>query len=340
MALFNSPLLETAIGVIFLYSFLAIICTSINEFVAQIFNLRGETLFAGIRSLLNDYEASGLALEVYNHPLVSSITFRKDAKPKLSSSSIFSAKKPSYISAHVFSTAILDIAFNKSSDRTIEALKTHAENAESAKNAALAAIEPILAASKNLEEARAGIESWFNEAMDRLGGYYKQQCRWIILFVASLVAFAMNADSFMILRELSKNPTLRQQIRREADLAVASPKEQPKTISDLSSESQRDLNALFGWEGPVNPGDDHYDPANPRSFPSGPFAWLSKILGIAISAFAASLGAPYWFSILNQLTNIRANGDNSDAKRKMADERDASAKVPADSNNRTEEQSH
>jgi hypothetical protein len=36
--------------------------------------------------------------------------------------------------------------------------------------------------------------------------------------------------------------------------------------------------------------------------------WLTMILGWLITAFAVSLGAPFWFDLLNKFINVRASG--------------------------------
>lgn len=40
----------------------------------------------------------------------------------------------------------------------------------------------------------------------------------------------------------------------------------------------------------------------------GPFDWLTKVLGFALTALAISLGAPFWFDLLKKLVNIRSAG--------------------------------
>jgi hypothetical protein len=37
-------------------------------------------------------------------------------------------------------------------------------------------------------------------------------------------------------------------------------------------------------------------------------AWLTKILGMAITGAAAAQGAPFWFDILKKLVNVRSAG--------------------------------
>jgi hypothetical protein len=38
------------------------------------------------------------------------------------------------------------------------------------------------------------------------------------------------------------------------------------------------------------------------------FSIVLKVIGLAVSAFAVSLGAPFWFQILNKLNAIRGSG--------------------------------
>ena len=38
--------------------------------------------------------------------------------------------------------------------------------------------------------------------------------------------------------------------------------------------------------------------------------WLSKLLGILITAIASSQGAPFWFDVLKKVINVRLTGLN------------------------------
>jgi hypothetical protein len=51
--MFNSSVLDVAIGLIFVYLLLGLICTTVNEWFAQLFKTRAATLKEGIRRLLN-----------------------------------------------------------------------------------------------------------------------------------------------------------------------------------------------------------------------------------------------------------------------------------------------
>ena len=81
-------LLDVVIGVSFVYLLLALICTTANEWVASTRGLRGRTLDLGIRRMLGP-----LADEFFGHPLIASLS-----RP---------GKRPSYVPANLFSSAVL-----------------------------------------------------------------------------------------------------------------------------------------------------------------------------------------------------------------------------------------
>jgi len=58
---------------------------------------------------------------------------------------------------------------------------------------------------------------------------------------------------------------------------------------------------MLGWA-------KNSDPADPRHLPTDLGGWFRKLIGIIITAFAACLGAPFWFDMLNKVMNIRASG--------------------------------
>ena len=59
---------------------------------------------------------------------------------------------------------------------------------------------------------------------------------------------------------------------------------------------------LLGWK-PAN------TPNDPRSLPSG-WGWPMKVVGLLITAFAAALGAPFWFDMLSKIMSVRSAGSS------------------------------
>ena len=44
--------------------------------------------------------------------------------------------------------------------------------------------------------------------------------------------------------------------------------------------------------------------------------WLSKVMGLLLTAGAASLGAPFWFDMLNKIVSVRSAGKAPEEKQK------------------------
>lgn len=56
-----------------------------------------------------------------------------------------------------------------------------------------------------------------------------------------------------------------------------------------------------------------------KALPSYGGGWLNKLAGLALTAFAVSLGAPFWFDLLNRFVTIRAGGRSPDEKARARD---------------------
>src|SRR5262245_20232391 len=112
--MFGLQILDIAIGLIFVYLVLSLICTTVSELLAGLFNRRSRNLFMGIRRLLEDEtvrlgnpkdaadeKGKGLVDLFYAHPLIKALSGRQtqgEAKTK-----------PSYIPSRTFALALLDI---------------------------------------------------------------------------------------------------------------------------------------------------------------------------------------------------------------------------------------
>jgi hypothetical protein len=176
----------------------------------------------------------------------------------------------------------------------------------------------INAAGDSLDQARVNIEDWYNSQMDRVAGWYKRKSQIIVLILGIVIAIAVNADTIAIIKSLSTDAALREalvSIAQEYARSEGDPTSPPtpNQASDIEACRQdqaspecriernlaqiRQLGLPLGWEF-----------ANPRSVPplSNIPAWLFKICGWLITAFAISLGAPFWFDLLNKFTVIRS----------------------------------
>ena len=112
--MFNSTILDVAIGMIFVYLLLSLMCSAANELIELWLKNRAADLERGIRELFNDRNrTTGLVEKIYSHPLVSGL-FEKpyDSKRLNWFKRLFGrVNLPSYIPARNFALALMDTKF-------------------------------------------------------------------------------------------------------------------------------------------------------------------------------------------------------------------------------------
>lgn len=347
-------MLDVAIGMIFVYLLISLICTAINEMVESKLKLRAVDLEQGIRELLKDYNGTGLAMRLYQHPLVSGLyrgtyqpsELRPDPDPQKIRYSRGS-NLPSYIPAETFALALMDLLKPASATPSGSAKDASAspnspiENQNATgpsilpvnpqtllpfRNAILAlgdtpvqrALLPLIdAAGGDVSKARANIENWYNNSMDRVAGWYKRRVQKIIFVIGFIIVVCMNADSIAIFNNLANERPLRGAI---VDAAERIP---PKKTSDtvqvfaakagIDSLYQLGMPIGWNWKSQLNP--NHDATTNLNAIPefsstvglsSSLWQWFIKLIGWLITAFAISLGAPFWFDMLNKVMVVRS----------------------------------
>ena len=82
---------DSAMGLVFFYVTLSLVCSSIPEIVAGVFGLRSRNLRRGIENLVGNEYAQAL----YDHPLI-----KGRRKPK---------GRPSYIKPEIFGSALIEV---------------------------------------------------------------------------------------------------------------------------------------------------------------------------------------------------------------------------------------
>jgi len=220
------------------------------------------------------------------------------------------AKKPSYLSSKSFATALVHLCNDLGSDsekeqKVLDGIQKIKEvNPQTGKYLEVLYND----ASGRLEEFQSAAENWFNETMDRATGWYKNKPKNNFL-VAFVVALSFNVDTIGIVKNLSANPKLAIQVVEMADKYAKATKTNSNNTSDKEAEEQikesltkaqqlvasnsniQNANSILGlgWE------------ENSET----PF--LLSVLGCALTALAISLGAPFWFDLLNKMMQLRGS---------------------------------
>ncbi|MCP4612473.1 MAG: hypothetical protein GY845_27560 [Planctomycetes bacterium] len=333
--MFGSEMLEVAVGMMFIFLLLSLICSAISEVIDALLKMRAKDLEQGIRELLNDPKGDGLTKRFYSHPLVSGL-FRGTYDPDSIKNGRYKNKKstklPSYIPARTFALALMDIVLPAAATPSgaagatppptlpapaatagatptpppavaasgkVQPLRDAIENISNPK-VKQALMTLVDAAGDDISNARENIEAWFNSAMDRVSGWYKRRTRIILLFLGLFVAVAVNADTIIISNSLSNDEALRQSLVTAVQEYTKNQPQDPndsaeKKLSENLTRIQK-LGLPIGWNN-----DD------PRTIPTTVGGWITKALGWLITAIAISLGAPFWFDLLNKFTKLRSS---------------------------------
>jgi len=318
-------ILEVAIGLIFIWVLLALITSSLQEWVSQLMKWRPTMLKEAIKNILaND----ALAEEFYKHPLIKSLhSSGGNREPSAIPNNQFASVVFDLISkTEVTPEKVVDAVFDAGTpdsvaDETQTAIKTIRNNInglvkdKGSKFHSLAgALDALLMdvstnvskADDAIADARKRVEGWFEDAMTRLSGSYKRRTHLFSIIIGIVLAAAINADSIAIANHLWRDPIVRQALVGQAeqfdlptdDASQGAQQDAMQYYEQLQSLSQ-ETSFPLGWT------EDNMPKAND---PSG---WPVKVTGILLSGVAAAQGAPFWFDIMRKVLDLRGGGGSS-----------------------------
>ncbi len=153
-----------------------------------------------------------------------------------------------------------------------------------------------------LDGFMASMERSFDQVMDRVSGWYKRRVQWILLVIALAIVGAANVDSFDIGERLFRDDAVRSAVvaraAEQTSPLTCEAEGEPATSIDEVAECVDEIESLglpLGWSDATAP-----DSAN---------GWAFKVIGLLITAFALTLGAPFWFDTLGKLASLRGTGN-------------------------------
>lgn len=193
-------------------------------------------------------------------------------------------------------------------------------------------------AGDDVEKARRNIEEWYDSAMERVAGWYKRRVQTIIFFIGLAASVILNADTIAMLNSLSYDSELAGRTAVEAQAYLDSRKqisqyEKPAAKQDSQNSSEEKSAGETGdaAEKPLHPLTDSQKALHEQEIlteklqrlrqhgiPIGwnfkdtgvadlnAVEWIIKIIGWLLTAFAVSMGAPFWFDLLNKFASLRS----------------------------------
>ncbi len=307
----DSPIIDIAIGLSFLYFLLGLIASSLNELIQTKLQSRSRELHNAIINFL-DRDWDEIGKKIVESPYVRSLSKSPE-------------KLPSYIPSSSFAQGIIDVIKGAEElPNTIPEIRKQIKNNPIIKGDAQLWLLGLLDQSySRLEGFYSKLEESYNDAMDRVSGWYGRKAKRTILILGIITSILLNVDTIDITQTLWKNKEMAkafsaivansmQGIEKTGD-GFKMEDAEGKVLYSIQNEPGKNITRMvtdignfpipLGWN------------SNSFDFFSEPkWGWslLSKLAGWSITAMAIFLGAPFWFDLLSKIVNLRGAGNKPD----------------------------
>ena len=308
---------------------------------------RVQSLLGGDGTEKKTGEWSPEMCSVWNHPLINALKSHGTTEDHCTQRGALLKNAPSYIPGKTFAVALSEsLKPSESAHLSFTQLKTAVsgiQNNDALKNALLPMIDN---AEGKIEVFQQNVATWFDGAMDRTSGAYKRWIHRLTFWAGFAVAVAFNVNSLQLIDNLWRDPVARAGLVAQASVtasnpnglqgataSAAAPGAAAEAAPDCACEDEekpvdisQSLPMPIGWSQDALCGLIHAplasvpQSARPASVCKTPLrdGWSMSLkifltlLGLAITGLAVSLGSPFWFGILQSVTNIRATGVKPD----------------------------
>jgi hypothetical protein len=286
----NSPVLDTAIGLVFIFLLYSLLATSINELIATLFSMRARMLKKGIiEGMLSDSKhddwlwldtLKGIG-DIIIEPLKLLVGYKPIPKEKKLGDKIYDHpivknygannryKTPSYISKQNFSTVLIEVlqqywadhkdkigakypTLNLDDAPTITKIYylveyLQSDEAKSLKTKfqtdqididddTLKILELYLKKSYlNLELFTKEIESWYDDSMNRIAGWYKRQVQLVLFIIGLSLAMLFNVNIIQVASKLSTDKDARDKL---VEMAIKNVDKLEKNYKDAQAKKE------------------------------------------------------------------------------------------------------
>lgn len=154
------------------------------------------------------------------------------------------------------------------------------------------------------------IQEWYVEFTQRLTTWYKKKTRQRLFILGALLGLLINVDSVELFGIYKNTPATREAlINYYQKNAVALEQLANRNDSGVNNNEAKTQLAAFKQKMDSLDKSIQIPIGTPYSFvlhPKQPLkTWLLKLLGVLVSGFAASFGAPFWFEVLKKYFSMK-----------------------------------
>jgi hypothetical protein len=305
---------DVAIGLTIIYLSASLFVTIINEYIAQWMNLRGKDLYEALKRLIDDQSTRKF---LKNNPALALFFDDMDTK-----------KAGSYVDTIVLARTLVGSLAAPvlgpapaAQAPTPGAMEQVAAGLQNMQNSALKThLQAVVrSASNDMNSIVTAVSEWAERSLTMLGEQYKRKLQRISFGIGLGIAVAFNLDTTALVGHLYKDKNARDAAVAVAERLTAQTDQKIfEKCTDMSHE-QRKADPSCG---PILGLIDTVLYRN-KTMGSLPIGWdtaaiptiefsfdfsfwrFKRIVGWVLTALAISLGAPFWFDLLNQFVNVR-----------------------------------
>ena len=323
----TSHYLDVAIGLSYTFLAVSLLCSATREAIASLFQTRAKVLLDGVLTLLHEQGgkprlrgivpsikrflrrddgfglaglgAHSLSAAVMTHPLITGMAQQ--------------GRMPSYIPSSIFARAFvstLTTRYGKAQTAAILLANVGNEGLSRTLLAIMGEGPDDLGALEN------AVRIWYETVMERITGWYKRRSQFVLFCVGLFYACAMNIDALDLSQRLWRDDGASARLAQLGADSVAAGRMTPPPAVPAGTppadplvkamEVKKDVQAVqalpIGWPSP------RFEGASGKSVGAFLAALAFALMGWIVTAFASSLGAPFWFDGIGWLLALRGSG--------------------------------
>jgi len=315
----SSHYLDVAIGLSYTFLAVSLLCSATREAIASLFQTRAKVLLDAVLTMLHESAdkkkirgilpsiqrllrldrgfrleqlgSDSLTADVMRHPLIVGMAQQ--------------GRMPSYIPSAIFARAFISTLTAKHGKAQTAATLLAKVGNDGLSRTLLAIMGE---GPDNVAALEVAVRIWYDTVMERTSGWYKRRSQMVLFGVGLFYACALNIDALQLSQRLwgdaAATATLVQkaiEAKPAAAPAAGAPTPTPTQQTAQANLQLQQVKALpIGW-----PSSRFENAVGTCAFV---VALLFALFGWIITAFASSLGAPFWFDGIGWLLALRGSG--------------------------------
>ena len=307
-------ILGVAIGIATVCLMFSILASHVQEIWSSFSARRAAALEVALKQMLGD---PSLSRSFFEHPLIQSISFSPTRGSVLRRKAP-TQPRPTYNASDLFGKVLQSVLISAHGLETKELTAIIAALPDSMVKTRIKTL--TLGLENDAAACNSAIEKWYDDTMDRVNGVYKRDTQVVLLFLGLALAIGCNADLLEISGTLWTSAAARDEVNSVAqmygckDSDSCKAPEYQKVRKDLEAHltslplGYHGADLWVYWREVLK--DWNHLPLR---------LWASNLCGWLLTAIAISLGAPFWFDLVNKLINIRMVGQKPSSSQELKD---------------------